>query len=956
MPKPNLSKILSANVIQSPQDDERFGLDWTKVKLGETVIQLDTKEVFVVINLDELDNPAGYLNLTASALGVTDVIGTSGEIVVTMSGTQATLSLANPLILTGKTVTGGTFNGPTINNAVMVAPALGTPVSGVATNLTGTALGLTAGNVVNAGLTGDVTTVGTVATLATVNGTPGIFGSSSLVPVITVNAKGLITNVGTAAVQPPGNYITALTGDVTATGPGSVAATLATVNGAPGTFGSAALIPIITVNGKGLVTSVTTVAMAAVDAGSLTGSTLAANVVNASLNTITPVGGVLTTVGDFQAWTLGARAGGLLRLWDVNNTDYVHISNPGTSAATAYMQFTVNGTGPVAYRFNTYNGATAVAAVVIAPSGAVALGNNLTIAGNLDFSGTGRRITANFSDAIIANRAMFQTNVVNGATAIIALPNGTNTNAAFRLYSSSDTLNADIFDMAADGANVLIRSYAIGAGTARPIQFQISGTTIATITPTGLAVTGSVTNDPFGIALFTNNHGYWFSSSSARASGVYSTTGSDVIVRAGSADRFIFTAAALTVTVSDIRMTYPGGEPTISQHSSGGSGNQWFLVSRTTGEWTLSNQTFSRHIAASNAGVILYSSGLAVGSFNAAGLTVTGQIAGNTNSPYSLAAAFLNPGQVHNNYTQMYLGRAASEDQCGVMSYYYNSASSGDSYVALDCYGTLGSLKVLGTGLVQVASGLSVIGSISATSGIQIVTPATAGFGVTAATSNIGFSLDHNGGSQFTYLDFSRVLNIRASTSAYATFASLSATSFTVSGTIIANSTSVGAGVPALNGIFNGNNQNGMNIRDNVNSSGAGFIAFQRNDTVVIGSINRVGTTDAIAYNTSSDARLKENVRDFTGDDSGRLIDGLRPRWFNWKDGTGNDIVGFLAQEEHEVDPLFERIGAVTVGDADPFEIKDRWQRSDSNLVPILVAELKSVRTRLQLLEATGRN
>src|SRR6187399_1476136 len=139
MPKPNLSKILSANVIQSPQDDERFGLDWTKVKLGETVIQLDTKEVFVVINLDELDNPAGYLNLTASALGVTDVIGTSGEIVVTMSGTQATLSLANPLLLTGKTVTGGTFNNPTF-----VAPALGTPVSGVATNLTGTALGLTA--------------------------------------------------------------------------------------------------------------------------------------------------------------------------------------------------------------------------------------------------------------------------------------------------------------------------------------------------------------------------------------------------------------------------------------------------------------------------------------------------------------------------------------------------------------------------------------------------------------------------------------------------------------------------------------------------------------------------------------------------------------------------------------------------------------------------------------------
>lgn len=51
--------------------------------------------------------------------------------------------------------------------------------------------------------------------------------------------------------QPAGNYITALTGDVTASGPGSVAATLATVNSNVGSFTNAS----ITVNGKGLVTA-----------------------------------------------------------------------------------------------------------------------------------------------------------------------------------------------------------------------------------------------------------------------------------------------------------------------------------------------------------------------------------------------------------------------------------------------------------------------------------------------------------------------------------------------------------------------------------------------------------------------------------------------------------------------------------------------------------------------------
>jgi len=46
--------------------------------------------------------------------------------------------------------------------------------------------------------------------------------------------------------------ITALTGDVAATGPGSVAATLATVNSSPGTY----LNPVVTVNGKGLSTAI----------------------------------------------------------------------------------------------------------------------------------------------------------------------------------------------------------------------------------------------------------------------------------------------------------------------------------------------------------------------------------------------------------------------------------------------------------------------------------------------------------------------------------------------------------------------------------------------------------------------------------------------------------------------------------------------------------------------------
>lgn len=51
--------------------------------------------------------------------------------------------------------------------------------------------------------------------------------------------------------QPAGNYITALTGDATASGPGSSALTLATVNSNVGSFTNAS----ITVNAKGLITA-----------------------------------------------------------------------------------------------------------------------------------------------------------------------------------------------------------------------------------------------------------------------------------------------------------------------------------------------------------------------------------------------------------------------------------------------------------------------------------------------------------------------------------------------------------------------------------------------------------------------------------------------------------------------------------------------------------------------------
>ncbi len=132
------------------------------------------------------------------------------------------------------------------------------------------------GNYITA-LTGDATAAGpgsAAITLATVNANVGTFNSPSSTTSITVNAKGLITAASTtpiqiteaqvtnlvtdlASKQPTGNYITALTGDITASGPGSAPATLATVNATPGTYGTASSVSTVVVNAKGLATSIT---------------------------------------------------------------------------------------------------------------------------------------------------------------------------------------------------------------------------------------------------------------------------------------------------------------------------------------------------------------------------------------------------------------------------------------------------------------------------------------------------------------------------------------------------------------------------------------------------------------------------------------------------------------------------------------------------------------------------
>lgn len=90
----------------------------------------------------------------------------------------------------------------TMNGRTFVAPVLGTPASGVATNLTGTAAGLTAGNVTtNANLTGPVTSVGNATAIADGALALGKLATGTAGNVVVYSAAGVATvaATGTAA-------------------------------------------------------------------------------------------------------------------------------------------------------------------------------------------------------------------------------------------------------------------------------------------------------------------------------------------------------------------------------------------------------------------------------------------------------------------------------------------------------------------------------------------------------------------------------------------------------------------------------------------------------------------------------------------------------------------------------------------------------------------------------------
>ena len=131
----------------------------------------------------------------------------------------------------------------------------------------------------------------------------------------------------------------------------------------------------------------------------------------------------------------------------------------------------------------------------------------------------------------------------------------------------------------------------------------------------------------------------------------------------------------------------------------------------------------------------------------------------------------------------------------------------------------------------------------------------------------------------------------------------------------------------------------------NINSMGntPQFIAF-RNGNSNIGSVST--NQSSVAYNTSSDYRLKENVN-YTWDATTRLKE-LKPARFNFISDADTTVDGFLAHEAQAVVPECVT-GTKDAVDDDGNAVMQGIDQS--KLVPLLVKTIQELEARITALE-----
>lgn len=240
-----------------------------------------------------------------------------------------------------------------------------------------------------------------------------------------------------------------------------------------------------------------------------------------------------------------------------------------------------------------------------------------------------------------------------------------------------------------------------------------------------------------------------------------------------------------------------------------------------------------------------------------------------------------------------------------------------------------GNLSVSGTGLATLATtgNLTLSGPTSA---LNIVDRVNTGNAWGMFSSGNNFEWSYNAGGALMSLTPAGVLNVPND---------LILGGGGQTTTLPLNVNAIGIGGGQISTDVGGSS---LNLR---RDTGGALLYFLYQSATNVGTVTTNGSS--VAYNTTSDGRLKENVEPYNPVAACAVLEALEAVEFDWR-GGGHDI-GFIAQA---VEPLYPH--AVTIGRGEPETPDFRpWQMDPAKLVPVLVTALQDTRRHIAELAST---
>ena len=326
--------------------------------------------------------------------------------------------------------------------------------------------------------------------------------SASQLATGTPDGTKFLRDDGTWASVAAASAITALTGDVLASGTGSTTATLATVNTNTGTWGGASHVPVLTIDGKGRVTAasqssiaIASGAVSGLAASATTDTTNAANISSGTLPaarlpapTTTTKGGILSlaaaTANKFVTYIDSTGAQNLAQPAASDLSNGVQgsgavvlavsptLTTPNIGNATAGTLTATTGAFTNLSSTNTITGSISGNAATVTTNAnltgdVTSSGNATTLAATTvtskaltGFLSTTGTITATDTilsaiNKLVGNAAAYVTNLATGVTGTLAIANGgtgqTTRQAALNALAGAQTSG---YFLRGDGANV----------------------------------------------------------------------------------------------------------------------------------------------------------------------------------------------------------------------------------------------------------------------------------------------------------------------------------------------------------------------------------------------------------------------------------------------------------------------------------------------------------------------